>query len=135
MDNADLTPTSSDPTIAPENRNLTAKTVIGDEIKNMEGETLGQLEDLMLDINGGKIEYGVMKHGGVLGLGEKLFAVPWDAFKVDRPGRFLVLNIDKEVLRIAEGFDKDSWPNAADPEWREKIEDYYRAKPLELEEI
>jgi sporulation protein YlmC with PRC-barrel domain len=135
MDQSDLTPMSSDPSTSPENRNLTAKTIIGDEIKNMEGEVLGRVEDLMLDVDGGKIEYAVVAHGGVLGLGEKLFAVPWSAFSIDRPGQFLVLNLDKDVLRTAEGFDKDSWPNTADPEWREKIEMHYRMEPLEPDEI
>lgn len=135
MSDSDLTPMSSDPEILPENRNLTAKTLIGDEIKNMEGETLGQIEDLMIDVQGGTIEYAVVSHGGVLGLGTKLFAVPWNILSVDRPGKFMVLNVDKEVLQHAEGFDKDSWPNSADPEWRQKIEDYYRAVPIEPNEI
>ena len=131
MDKPDITPITSDPTIPPEHRNLTAKTIIGDEVKNMEGETLGRVEDLMLDVEGGKIEYAVVTHGGVLGLGEKMFAVPWSILKVDRPGRFLVLNVDKEVLRVAEGFDKDSWPNSADPAWQQKIAEYYTAQPLD----
>lgn len=135
MDEPDIKPMSSDPTVSPENRNLTAKTIIGDEIKNMEGETLGHVEDLMLDVAGGGIEYAVVAHGGVLGLGEKLFAVPWTLLEIDRPGQFLVLNVDKEVLRQAEGFDKDSWPNTADPEWRQKIEAYYRMEPLEPDRL
>lgn len=131
MSDSDLTPMSSDPTVTPENRNLTAKTLIGDEIKNNEGETLGHVEDLMLDLKNGKIEYAVVAHGGVLGMGEKLFAVPWGILSVDRPGQFLVLNVDKEVLRNAEGFDKDAWPNSADPNWRQKVEDYYRREPID----
>lgn len=135
MDNPDVKPMSSDPAIPPENRNLTAKTLIGDEIKNMEGEVLGHVEDLMLDVKGGKIEYAVVAHGGVLGLGEKLFAIPWNALTIDRPGQFLVLNVAKEVLLSAEGFDKDAWPNTADPEWREKIEMHYHMEPLEPDSL
>jgi sporulation protein YlmC with PRC-barrel domain len=133
MDNLDVTPMTSDPTVSPENRNLTAQTIIGDEIKNMEGEVLGHVEDLMLDVKGGKIAYAVVAHGGVLGLGEKLFAIPWDALSIDRPGQFLVLNVAKEVLQSAEGFDKDAWPNTADPDWQQKIEQHYRMEPLDSE--
>lgn len=119
MDNANTGMTT------PEGRNLTAKTIIGDDVKNSQGENLGSVQDLMVDLQGGKLAYVVVSHGGVLGVGDKLFAIPWAAFTLDAEGHNLILDVDKDTLRNAEGFDKGNWPNTADPTWHQSIRDYY----------
>jgi sporulation protein YlmC with PRC-barrel domain len=89
---------------------LTASTVIGDEVCNQQGEHLGKIKDIMLDINEGKIDYVVMEFGGFLGIGEKYFAVPFKALVIDTEHHAFILNQSREVLENAPGFDKDHWP-------------------------
>lgn len=109
----------------PEGRNLTAKTLIGNDIKNSQGENLGDVQDLMIDLRSGKVAYVVVSHGGVLGVGDKLFAIPWGAFSLDTEGKNFVLDVDKDTLKNAEGFDKNNWPNTADPMWQQDVNEYY----------
>ncbi|MBZ0303832.1 MAG: PRC-barrel domain-containing protein, partial [Anaerolineae bacterium] len=58
---------------------LSATTLIGDGVKNSAGEDLGKLTEIMLDVESGRVAYAVLSFGGVLGLGNKLFAIPWEA--------------------------------------------------------
>lgn len=106
-------------------RIISATTLIGDPIHNASGEDLGELKELMLDVNSGTISYAVLSFGGFLGLGDKLFAIPWQAFSVDTEKHALVLNVDKETLENAPGFDKDHWPETTedDDTW---LADVYR---------
>jgi hypothetical protein len=79
----------------------------------------------MINTDTGTIAYGVLSFGGVLGLGEKLFAVPWEALQVDGDRHELVLNVDKERLKDAPGFDKDHWPDFADTTFVSTVRQYY----------
>jgi sporulation protein YlmC with PRC-barrel domain len=114
----------------PEGRNLTAKTLIGDPVKNRQGEGLGTVQDFMLDLEGGRIAYAVVSYGGALGMGNKLFAVPWNAFQLDTNDQTLILEVDRDVLNNAEGFDKNNWPNVADRDWGQRIHNHYGTVPL-----
>ena len=113
----------------PEGRNLTAKTLIGNRVKNAQGEALGKVEDLMLDLDAGRIAYAVVNYGGVMGVGSKLFAVPWNAFKLDTDDHTFVLEVKRDVLDSAEGFDKNNWPDAADRDWGRRTHEHYGARP------
>jgi sporulation protein YlmC with PRC-barrel domain len=62
-------------------RFLSASTLIGAQVRNPQDESLGDLKDAMIDTTSGKIAYGVLSFGGVLGVGNKLFAIPWDSFR------------------------------------------------------
>ncbi len=106
-------------------RFLSASTLNGDSVKNHKHESLGDLKDIMIDTTNGKIAYGVLSFGGVLGMGEKLFAVPWEALKIDGDNKQLLLNVDKEQLKDAPGFDKDHWPNFADQAFTDRMRSYY----------
>jgi len=110
-------------------RVLSASTLKGDKVVNNQGEALGKIEELMIDLDRGRIAYAVLSFGGFLGMGDKLFAIPWQAFGVDTAGKRLVLNADKELLKKAPGFDKSNWPNMADPAWGSKLYGYYGYKP------
>ena len=89
---------------------LTANTVKGDKVINMAGEHLGKIEDLMIDLKYGRIVYAVLSFGGFLGIGNKLFVIPWKALSVRPHEHAFALNVSKEVLEKAQGFDKDKWP-------------------------
>lgn len=91
-------------------RFLTTTSIIGDKVVNPKGEHLGTIKDIMLDLTEGKIEYVVIEFGGLLGIGEKFFAIPYPLLKLDAKKQVFVLNQDKETLRKAPGFDKNHWP-------------------------
>lgn len=89
---------------------LTATSIIGDKVENFDGEDLGQIKNLMVNINTGNIEYVVLDFGSFLGIGGKLFAIPFRALSLDPVRHTFLLNKDKESLKDAPGFDKDHWP-------------------------
>jgi hypothetical protein len=90
---------------------------------------LGEIQDIMLDVPSGRIAYAVLSFGGVLGIGDKLFAIPWSALILDADCGCFVLDIDKDELRNAPGFDKDHWPAMADPGWGNEVHSYYHRRP------
>jgi sporulation protein YlmC with PRC-barrel domain len=110
-------------------RVLSASTLAGDRVRNSAGEDLGKIEEIMLDISTGRIAYAVLSFGGFLGMGDKLFAVPWDALTLDEREHEFILNVDKKQLEDAPGFDKDNWPDMANPAWGSQVYNYYGSKP------
>jgi sporulation protein YlmC with PRC-barrel domain len=108
---------------------LSASTLIGDRVVNLKGEDLGKIEDFMMDLETGRVAYAVLSFGGFLGVGNKLFAVPWDAFTIDSIHHAFVLDVSKERLKEAPGFDKDHWPDVADSEARTRIFSFYGVTP------
>lgn len=91
-------------------RILTASSIMKDEVVDPAGEKLGEVKDVMLNVRSGKIEYIVMESGGFLGIGEKLFAIPYGVLRIDPNQHAFVFDQDKEVLKNAPGFDKTHWP-------------------------
>jgi len=106
-----------------------ADTLIGNDVYNQKDESLGDIKEIMLDMRTGKVGYAVLSFGGFLGMGGKLFAVPWNALKLDTEKKRFVLNVAKDRLKDAPGFDKDHWPDMADQSWAKKIHSYYGTKP------
>ncbi len=106
-------------------RLMGADTLIGDNVYNHKDEDLGDIKDIMLDVNNGRIAYAVLSFGGFLGIADKLFAVPWSALKLDTANKRFLLNVDKERLESAPGFNKDEWPDMADPTWQNTVNSYY----------
>lgn len=99
----------------------------GLNIRNTQGETIGSVDDLVINLTDGTVAYIAMSHGGVLGIGDKLFAVPFRELKFDhgKDEMHFVLDISKEKLDNAPGFDKSNWPDFANPQWRDQIDRYY----------
>jgi sporulation protein YlmC with PRC-barrel domain len=110
-------------------RVMSASTLTGDKVVNSAGEDLGKIQDIMLDTPTGRVAYAVLSFGGFLGMGDKLFAIPWDKLSLDEANKQFVLNIDKTKLQQAPGFDKDNWPDMADPSWGSRIYSYYGSHP------
>jgi sporulation protein YlmC with PRC-barrel domain len=104
---------------------LSADTLSGDDVYNAKGESLGSIKDIMLDVHSGKVCYAVLALGGFLGMGEKLFAVPWSSLKLNTEKKQFVFDVALDRLKNAPGFDKEQWPNMADPEWEKRIHTYY----------
>lgn len=92
-----------------------ASTFLGSSVMNAQGERLGRIEDLVINPATGRITYAALSHGSILGLGGKLFAVSWETLKMQPDGKTFVLNVSKETLESAPGFDKSNWPQQPDP--------------------
>lgn len=114
-----------DPGSGPGPEIMAADTLEGDDVKNTQGEDLGKIKDIMIDVPHGRVAYAVLASGGVLGMGGKLFAIPWNALTLDTDQKCFILDVDKERLKNAPGFDKDHWPSMADPTWANEIHSYY----------
>lgn len=110
-------------------RLMGADTLIGNNVANLQDEDIGEIKEIMLDVPTGNIEYAVLSFGSFLGMGEKLFAVPWSALKLDTINKRFILNVDKERLQNAPGFDKDNWPDLADSTLSNDLHSYYGTKP------
>jgi sporulation protein YlmC with PRC-barrel domain len=107
-----------------------ADTLIGDSVVNAADEDLGDIKEIMLDMQTGQVAYAVLSFGGFLGMGDKLFAVPWQALHLDTVNKRFVLDIEKERLQNAPGFDKDAWPDMADAQWAQQIHTFYGTDPM-----
>jgi len=112
-------------------RVLPIKKIVGTKVLSTAGEELGTLKELVIDLDDGRIAYAVLSFGGFLGLGDKLFAIPWEALIMDVEENRFILDLDKEVLKHAPGFDKDNWPDNAQYEagWLLNIYEYYGYSP------
>jgi len=106
-----------------------ADTLLGDGVVNAGNEDLGDIKEIMLDMNTGQVAYAVLAFGGFLGMGEKLFAVPWQALHLDTVNKRFVLDVEKEYLKNAPGFNKDAWPNMADEQWAHSVHSFYGTDP------
>jgi sporulation protein YlmC with PRC-barrel domain len=107
---------------------VSASTIKGDKVVNSAGEHLGKIEDLMIDLEGGRVAYAALSFGGFLGLGEKLFAIPWEALQLKFHEHTILLDFPKDILEKAEGFDKDNWP-VTNREWLATMYSYYGYQP------
>lgn len=92
-------------------RLLSAGTIEGDEVCNLNGETLGTIQDVMLDIQAGDIRNAVLSSGGFVGMGDRLFAIPWTALAVDGANKRFTLDLVLERLKGVPGLGKDNWPD------------------------
>src|SRR5476651_740958 len=107
--------------------------VVGCKIENPKGESLGKVESLMVDLSDGRILYAVLSFGGFLGMGDKLFPIPLSSFsfRTDREGRLerCILNVDKDTLKNAPGYERDKLPDSADRTFASKVYTHYGVTP------
>lgn len=108
---------------------LSASTLASDKVANLDGEELGKVEDLMINLQSGRVEYAVLSFGGGFMHGSKLFAIPWQSFAVDQVDKKLILSVPRERLESAQGFDKDHWPDMADPSFTARTHEHYGVTP------
>jgi sporulation protein YlmC with PRC-barrel domain len=99
--------------------------VVGVKVENQQGEDLGKIEALMLDKMNGKVAYVVLSFGGFLGMGDKLFAMPWHIFSYNPTKEKFIISLEKEKLKNSPGFDKDHWPDMSSTTWSSSIKTYY----------
>lgn len=108
---------------------MSATTLIGNDVRNAQGEDLGNVTDIVIDLRNGRTAYAVLDFGGFLGMGNKLFAVPWEAMSVDTDQECFILDVDKTFLEEAPGFPKDEWPSHPDFSFVNEVHHYYGLEP------
>jgi sporulation protein YlmC with PRC-barrel domain len=100
-------------------------TLMGNEAYKRQDEDLGDIKELMLNVADGRISYPVLSYSGLLDMGDKLFAVPWGALTLYTDNKRLNLDVSKDRLVSAPGFDKDHRPNMSDQTWAKDIHSCY----------
>jgi sporulation protein YlmC with PRC-barrel domain len=108
---------------------MSAESLIGDKVVNTLGEDLGKLEEIMIDMDSGHVNYAVLSFGGLFGIGDKLFAIPWKLLRLDPDNKQFICDIPKDKLERAPGFDKDNWPRMGDRDWGREVHTYYGQEP------
>jgi len=102
-----------------------AGSLVGTPVHNNAGQLLGKIEELVVDPSTGNVTIAILSMGGLLGFGDRLVAIPWNALSV-MPGRdYVLLDMDKNVLLRAPAFDRRQWPDVADASWRSQVYTYY----------
>jgi sporulation protein YlmC with PRC-barrel domain len=92
-----------------------ASKLIGTDVEDPAGKNLGDVDDVVIDDASGRVAYAVLSFGGFLGMGDKLFAIPFGSLRANpKDEDKLVLDVSKEKLKAAPGFDKNNWPNMAE---------------------
>jgi sporulation protein YlmC with PRC-barrel domain len=109
-------------------RLFAASTLLGERVRNLAGEELGNIEELMVDLTSGRIAYAVLSFGGFLGFGSKRFPVPWNALRSDRGAHEIVLDTDRETLERAPHFDREKWPDMANPAFEKEVHGHYASE-------
>lgn len=103
--------TTSAPFINQKGTLLTASSIIGDDVTDAKGEKIGSIKEIMINTERGNIEYVILQFGGILGFGDKLFSLPYDILKLDYRNQKFVLNVARNVIENAPGFDQEHWPD------------------------
>jgi sporulation protein YlmC with PRC-barrel domain len=101
----------------------------GAVVYNYAGQTLGKVDEFVLDFDSGRITYVVISLGGFLGLGDKLFAIPWELVAIRPDEHAFYADVEKQLLIDAPSFDRKNWPGMSDSAWAENIRAHYAQKP------
>ena len=99
--------------------------IIGTNVRDGKERKIGQIKDLILDGGRGEVAYAVVSFGGVMGVGRKFHAIPWQALQPSDDGNFYILHADRETINQAPGFDKARWPDMTDRKWNAEIDRYW----------
>ncbi|WP_118184194.1 PRC-barrel domain-containing protein [Paraburkholderia phosphatilytica] len=111
---------------------MAAATLDGNKVMSADGEHVGKISDIMLDVRSGRVAYAVLSEGGFLGMGTTLHAIPWSALMLDTDQKCFHVDIAAQRLKDDAGFDKDHWPSMADPAWAASLHTYYNRDPYWL---
>jgi len=108
---------------------MAASSLDDTEVYSSDGEHVGEISEIMIDVPRGRVAYAVLSTGGFLGMGDTLHAIPWSALVMDTDAKCFRLGLTADRIKNAPGFNKDSWPGMADPQWATTIHEYYGRDP------
>jgi sporulation protein YlmC with PRC-barrel domain len=108
---------------------MAAATLDGNKVISADGEHVGKISDIMLDVRTGRVAYAVLSQGGFLGIGDHLHAIPWSALTLDTAEKCFRVDTSAQRIKDDPGFDKDHWPSMADTAWGSELHRYYNRDP------
>jgi len=88
-------------------------------------EDIGSIKEIMIDVPSGRVAYAVLSVGGFLGIGDRLFAIPWESLVLDEDRHCFILDVDKNRFEKAPGFDKENWPDMTETSWNHGVREYW----------
>lgn len=104
------------------------------DVENADGKEIGEIRDVIVDANNGRVQYAVLEYGGFMGMGEKLFPFPLNMFRTRSEGDELVLDVPEERLRKAPGFERNKWPDWNAPDYRRALDRYYESRDQRVQD-
>jgi sporulation protein YlmC with PRC-barrel domain len=108
---------------------MAASTIDGNTVLSSDGDDVGSIKEIMLDVRRGRVAYAVLSSGGFLGIGDKLLAIPWSALTLDTDHKVFRLAATSEQVRNSPGFDKNAWPSMVDKQWASSVHQHYGREP------
>ncbi len=108
---------------------MAASSLDDTKVYSSDNEHVGEIKEIMVDVQGGRVAYAVLTTGGFLGIGDTLHAIPWSALVMDTDAKCFRLGLTADRIKDAPGFNKDSWPRMADPQWGTTVHRYYNIDP------
>jgi sporulation protein YlmC with PRC-barrel domain len=108
---------------------IAKQSVFGAQIINVQREYLGRIEDLIIDTWNSRIAYAILSFCAAPGTADKNFAIPWHALRFDLAEKVAILNIHKDRLNNAPGFDVGDWPDMIDRRWGKRLRNQQGDKP------
>lgn len=112
---------------------MEADTLKGNKLFTSDRVDIGKISEIMLDVRSGRIAYAVLSSGGFLGIGGKLYAIPWSALTLDTDEKCFRLSVTADHVKNAPSFDKDHWPSMADEQWGSSLHQFYNRQPYWLD--
>ncbi|HLX27535.1 MAG TPA: PRC-barrel domain-containing protein [Casimicrobiaceae bacterium] len=107
---------------------IRASRLLGVDVTNPQGDDLGEIRDLLIDVHDGRVRYAVLDYGGISNVGDNLFAVPITAFRPTADGSGLVVDIDNDKLEHAPSFNRDQWPDFNSSDYTSRVDRYYASQ-------
>lgn len=114
---------------------MAASTIDGNTVLSSDGDDVGTIKEIMLDVRRGRVAYAVLSSGGFLGIGDKLLAIPWSALTLDTDRKCFRLDATSDQVRNSPGFDKQSWPSMVDRQWAPSVHQHYGREPYWSDDV
>ncbi|MEN7529501.1 PRC-barrel domain-containing protein [Cupriavidus sp. DL-D2] len=108
---------------------MAASSLDSTKVYSSDDEHVGEIKEIMIDVQAGRVAYAVLTTGGFLGIGDTLHAIPWSALVMDTDAKCFRIGLTADRIKDAPGFNKDSWPSMADPQWGAAVYKYYERDP------
>jgi sporulation protein YlmC with PRC-barrel domain len=113
-------------TVHPNHAFISSEDVEGTNVYDMQGNSIGEIDHLMIDKVSGQVQYAVMSFGGFMGLGHSHYPVPWQKLSYDVKLNGYRTDVNEAQLRDAPEFSDDSWGSR---DWEKDVHNYYGVPP------
>lgn len=121
---------SLDDTTNPSGHLIAAKQVQGTTVYSLALDKLGTVEDVMIDKRSGRIAYAILGFGGFLGIGDRLYPLPWEKLRYDPEMGGYVVDIDRSMLEGAPSYTSEDAASWDDEAWGRGVYSYYGVRPF-----